>query len=333
VSLDLLRRRCQAAPAALLGLLRAPPPLPALPPGPVLATGIGGSEGPARLLVSLLQARGLPARFVPLSSFVDGAPPASSLVVFSQKLSPNASLALARARRYPRALLVTSMPPDEPRLAPFVGDGGAILSLPCDDEAGLLVRVLGPTLASAAAALLADNLCKTHPGNLLEGCREPLDIDALDRALTRALARAAAWPALPPGLLALVAGGDAAERCEGLRWRLLEGLLRPDVQLWDALSAAHGPLQSFWDREATLLALEAPGDLSPSLVDRLASVLVPGRHQLLRLTASLPAPWSLFEHMVQLDALMCRSLEAFPRPLDPWPAQGLDGPLYLLGPG
>jgi creatinine amidohydrolase len=313
--LALLRERCDRIIPALVSALRAPRVEPLPGPWPLVTTGIGGSEGPARLLASLLQERGVAARFAPLSSFLEGPPAGRSLVLFSQGLSPNARLALAHHERYERALLATGLDSTHPTLATLVSRGLAVLPLPAEDEGGLLVRLVGPALASLAAMRLA--------GAVLPST------ERIVAALEAAAGRARSLGVLPPGPLALVSSGAPTERCEGLRWRLLEGLLRPAVSLWDVLSVAHGPFQGFHGDEQTLVLLETPGQ--GALGDRLEAMLRPGRHRLLRLASTLEEPWCLLEHLVQVDALMLATLEETPHPLSPWPGQGEDGPLYEVG--
>jgi creatinine amidohydrolase len=310
--LALLRERCGKVIEDLLSYLDASSG-PVLPGStPLIATGIGGSEGPTRLLALLLQRRGAAARFVPLSSFATEAPPGRSLVVFSQGLSPNAALALTRRGRYEEALLVTGLAPGDEALP--VGPGEALF-LPGGEERGLLVRLRGPALAMAAAMRLAGAVAP-------EAAR-------LREALERAAEHGRGLGPLPTGPLALLAAGEYAGACEGLRWRLLEGLLRPDVVLWDTLSVAHGPFQGFYEGAQTLVALEQGA--TAVLSERLGAMLRPGRHALLRLPSTLEEPWCLLEHLVQLDALMVATLERTPRRLCPWPGQGEDGPLYRLG--
>jgi creatinine amidohydrolase len=82
---------------------------------PVVTTGIGASEGPARVLAWLLQhVVGLRAGFRPLSQLLAESPRRESalLVLFSQGLSPNAQLALALAPRFHKLLVYTSVRPD-----------------------------------------------------------------------------------------------------------------------------------------------------------------------------------------------------------------------------
>jgi creatinine amidohydrolase len=299
----------------------------------VVVTGVGCSEGPARLLAGLLALLGIRSRFAPLSSFVGAgagagagaAPPAGdTLVVFSQGLSPNATLALDAAGRYARALLLTSLTAADPRLAPHVAAGVEVVTLPPREEEGLLLRVQGPAVASLAACLVAEQIAG-EAGLLL-----PQTDASLVAAIDAARGRVRAPDSWPEGPLGLVTAGEHGTLCRGLTSALVEGLLVPEPPIWDLLSVAHGPFQQFYDTPITLLALTGPGT-PPGLLDRLAAMLVPGRHTLLRLEATLPGHLGLLEHQAQLAALLIEGLRRRPRDLVRWPGQGCDGPLYSLG--
>ena len=162
-----LRRRIDRIPEALAAFDPRDAALfdAALPPDGVVATGAGCSLEHARLLASLLSDElGVRARALPPSAFLGAPEPRARravLVVFSQGLSPNGRAALAHASAYAGAVLVTSRDPaggDADRaaaVAAFERGGGRILRLPVDRESGLLLRVIGPILGSAAAVELA----------------------------------------------------------------------------------------------------------------------------------------------------------------------------------
>lgn len=357
---QLLTERCATLPDVLTAVLaeagdpalRPDLRLAAAPPDGLrrfVVTGIGASEGPARLLAHLLSVElGLPARFVPLSTFA--APPArvapclrgAALLAFSQGLSPNARLLLAHAGAAAVAVLWTSARPDAgapagsapARLAEARDAGLRIAVLPPACEDRLFLRVQGPAAAQLAAVqfaqALAAGLGLVPPRWVLSDVPDAVR-SAAARA-RRAAADAGVRIGAPP--LAILASQGLTDCCHGLRWKLLEGLGQPDPPVWDALLWAHGPLQQIYLRAQTLVALSRPDEpLDAALLDRLAQILIPARHRLLRLASALPGPLSLLDHDAQLNALVLDALAA-PDPGSPpwdglrWPAQGADGPLY-----
>ncbi len=108
-SLALVAEARRALPDALARTLAV-----ALPERPsdlarVVTTGIGASEGPARLLAQLLVENGLAARFHAASRFGGDTPHGDLLVVFSQGLSPNVLGALRCGERFRHVWLVTGL--------------------------------------------------------------------------------------------------------------------------------------------------------------------------------------------------------------------------------
>jgi hypothetical protein len=331
-SLVLVRQRARRLPAAIAADLAAElasdsaAALHALPRSARgrrwVATGAGGSEGPARAFVAALQARGVPARFRPLSSFFATADDGAARVVFSQGLSPNARLAL---RDCPLLVVVTAVSSDEPgpagdALRAACARGALVISHGPPAEGELLVRIEGPTRATLAGLRLAEQIAGDEPRSGRLG-PAPADLPA-------AMSAAGQAQTALSGPLALVTAGDGWAFAHGLRWKLLEGLGVADPPIWDVLQVAHGPLQQFYEHRLTLLGLECGGH-SP-LFDRLERVLVPQRHRLFRLRARLAHPWSFFEHDAQVNELIIATLGDAPRDLIHWPGKGRDGSLYEL---
>jgi len=292
-----LRARAAAVPGCLAELARIE--VPRLD-GPVVTTGVGQSTGPAEILADALRGRGIRADSRRLSRFlVPGSSEDATLVVFSQGLSPNATLALARAAAFRRTLLVTSAK------APAL-PGVEVVEVPCPSESESLLRVAGPLVAATAALRLA-------------GALAPPDLPVrVERAL------AAGGPAL--GSASLVLSPSCLPTARAVGWLLLEATGRWALAT-DALELAHGPLQSIYEREASLLCLRSSAD-PPGIWDRVAAVLVPERHTLVSLDATLDPPWASVEHLARAIGLLLADLEREPRDLSHWPAQGLDGPLY-----
>src|SRR5688572_3537291 len=113
--LELLRSRNAAIPALLHTALTSPIDereiARSIGPAGVVTTGAGSSAAHARFLASVLGELGIPARFAPLTEFLEPPAPAAAgktLVVFSQGLSPNARLALQHTKRWHSVWLATA---------------------------------------------------------------------------------------------------------------------------------------------------------------------------------------------------------------------------------
>ena len=320
-SLAYVERAIADMPSVLAQTLEAALPHHVLPPNSVVTTGIGASEGPARMLAALLVESGVAARFCPLSSFARGAAPRGELLVlFSQGLSPNARLVLTDAEHFTQRWLVTAIDPRRSdaaaraKIAPFLAQGFSAVTTPPSAESGTLVRIIGPTIATLmalrlAALLLGDERLANCAREAPSAYRCPKDSAPL-----------------PDGPLAIVTIHTALEAAQQHRWKLLEALLRCDPPIYDALQFAHGPLQATHERELTFLVLER-GQGSP-LRERFEHIVVPGRHRLLHLPTEHDDALSYFEHAAALDALIAATLRASPRDLFNWPAKNADGPLY-----
>lgn len=300
--------------------------------GDVVVTGIGAAAGPARYLAWLL---GLPgfagrARFVAPSAFVTGVPAdGRTLVVFSQHLSPNARLVLARARRAMRVVVITSATRAEVEAAARAPAPLDVVELPPrqpEEERGTLLRVEGPAVASFFAALLARD------------AGVPLDAEALARvpdvvasagARLSAACDARALGAAIDGPLAIVTTGPQAT-ARAAAWKILEGWSAPEPPVWDVLEVAHGPFQQLYAAPACLVVLERRAAEDAELVARLVAMLAPERHALVRLASELPEELAPLEHDALVDALVLAGLRARPRDLEDWDGKGRDGPLYDL---
>ena len=281
-----------------------------------VVTGVGGSEGPARLLVAALVRSGRIARFVPMSALVEGTFEPSSnaaLCLFSQGLSPNACAALTTAAAFRDAFLFTSTSRESPVLEAFVRAGGNVVALPPREESGSLLRVVGPAIAMLGAALFS-------------GAEPPNDLAAaLEKASTVARSIADSIPRerlFSP--LAFVTSGDNEALAQGLAIKWIEGLGRPAPPTWDALEVAHGPFHAFYTEPLLLVAVGPP----TPLFARLETLLVPERHTLVRLETSMPFPYARIELEVLANALFLKAFEVDPRDLFSWPSKGKDEALY-----
>jgi creatinine amidohydrolase len=119
---------------------------------------------------------------------------------------------------------------------------------------------------------------------------------------------------------------------DNLRLKVLEGMLLPLPPLFDLLEVAHGPLQQALAGRATFLAFERARERREGeQLERLAGILAPERHRLVRLMAHEPGPCAVFEHEALMNALLLRFIAE--REVDQvrWPGRGRDAPLYDVG--
>lgn len=379
---ELLSARCAALPALLQSLLQ--PEQPDAEPGRradlrfaaaaapglrFVTTGVGTSEGPARLLAHLLSTHsGRAARFVPLSALAEAAAPSAApltaeaaggpqtvLVVFSQGLSPNAQLALAQAERFAALMVYTSVPENDPRVQALRRRGGIVAILPPVGPPGedqLFLRVLGPAAAQLAAAQFADAVATRDGGPV----RLPIAqaVQAAIAAPQKAKAAVAAliaqlvaggglseaevatgglgalWRRQPELSLAFITSGGYGEHCLGLRWKFLEGAGLAEPNLWDVLQVAHGPFQQTFHRPLLLCALSrGNSQVEQALLVRLQAML-PQQHLLLQLPVEHCGPLSLFAHDAACNELLLSVLRGRDWDLIDWPGRRCDGPLYSL---
>lgn len=342
----LLTERVARLPAALATALARPvePPFDVARVTAVRTTGVGSSEAHARFLTHLLNEQvGLPARFTPLTDFAVGevSPRRNeALVVFSQALSANARLALATPGGWGGLVVVTAARDDRAGdergdwLRVLRGVGAAIVEAPGGDEFGTLMRVEGPMLGYAVAIAIARSVARALGRDT---SALGVDRDAVCAGVARAdqtVEQLGTALHLPPGRpIAFLAAGGYSELLANLRYKVLEGLLRPPPPVWDLLHFAHGPFQQACTGAATFLALTTTGaSREVELLDRLASLLDPSLHRLVRLSASVPGPFAIFEHEALMNALVLRRIAE--EQIDParWPGRGRDGALYELAP-
>lgn len=310
--------------------------LASLSKGVMVVTGAGIAAGPARFLATYLRhEHGLAARYCPPSAFAfaESRPAGHTLIVFSQGLSSNAQMVLRHAPHYTHVTLITASHPDaqgslpQRRVAELVQAGIQVVTHGPTREDGMLVRVLGPTASALQSVRWAGGFGKEAALNeVLAGLSIAVSA-ALDRADEVA---ATLEPEVLFGDVGFVTIGGYGDACRGLSWKWMEGLWAAEPPLWDILQVAHGPLQTFWEREITLIALTEDSEASSALLARLQKVIHPERHRLIVLKATTQGALAIFEHGAALDRLMIHALKARPRDLGSWPAKGADQPLYGL---
>jgi hypothetical protein len=338
-TLKLLEQRCFSTPGHLRHLSTAPLELVQgilQTASSTFVTGIGASEGPARLLVSCLSSSAeKPAQFIPLSGLVAGdhaawtaGGQAAVLVIFSQALSPNARMALEAGRDFSATILVCSSDVViDASIRSASGMNLHVVTHPPEGETGFLLRVTGPAIASAIAlglaALVTTENTAVEVREQWLACADAMemrihtphpDVDLVKQ---------------PP--IFLVYGQGGIERNHLLRWTLLEILQQCDPPVWDMLNFAHGAFQNIFETSRTIIVPRSLQDsFLEELIRRLHDMLRQTRHTLLDIPSELPRPWSMLEHLATVQAFVLEHLRRNPRDLCAWPGRGCDGALYLL---
>ncbi len=337
-SVKLLERRCFASPDLVRGLAIETLQQVATVlrfADCIFTTGIGASEGPARLLASCLFGPHKHVRFIPLSGLIAADHTAwitesrtSVLVIFSQALSPNARIALEASFNFSTTILIcgAEVSVDE-SIQSILGNRLHVIRHPPEEESGFLMRVMGPAAASAIAlglaALATTEQTVTEVRDELVACA-----DAMEKRLHSRLPESN-FVERPPAFL--LYGADGVERNHLLRWTLLECLDQYDPPSWDVLSFAHGAFQNIFDASRTLILPRALDDVALlPLFDRLRDMLGQTRHTLVDIPSELRRPWCVLEHLAAVQALMLEHLRQNPRDLHEWPGRGRDGALYTL---
>lgn len=333
--LALLRERAAAIPERIRSMGSGP--TEGLDPAGfarVTTTGVGSSGAHARALASWLAALGVDARSCAPSAFPaehDGAHHDDLLVVFSQGLSPNVRWAAGGISSWRQVAIVTSAQPSEVdergRFAATLEAAGALLiDSGAENEFGTLVRLTGPATAFWAAHSIAQAFgAEPGPGaaavaTTLEHAHDRAEANA--RPLGKLLGtRSAVW----------LAAGANLDATDNLRLKWAEGLYRTVPPVTDLLDFAHGPFQAIYDEEAIILLLSRRDSPHREAEKRLGSLLVPERHELVRLEASLEGAAAILEYEVIANAFLLAALEH--SGIDPaqWPGKDGDDALYSFG--
>ncbi|MGV3620255.1 MAG: hypothetical protein ACO1OB_05540 [Archangium sp.] len=320
-----LVQRVRRGPEVVREAIEAPLPSGLMPwsETSLVLTGIGASGAVARTAEALLRHEtSLRVSSLPLSEFVsrDVDLQGKTLVLLSQELSPNATLALQRVERFQSALLITSLAQHDERLDGFKKSGGRIFTLPPKEERDFLVRMMGPLTTVMGLLRLA------WAG---EGQSAPSELAQVPAAMTAALERGFEasndWPdqVLRAPLLAT---GCYSGCLEVIRWTWMEAWWTEAPPVWDVLEVAHGPWQTQTKREGPWLAFTRPDDM-PGLWPRFEAMLPPTQ-ELVKAEATLPAPLCFFEHTAFVQGLLAGVLSRRDVDLKNWPGHGTDGPLY-----
>jgi hypothetical protein len=302
-----------------------------LPEKRVVVVGVGMSEGAAQLACVLWRQLGINARCLPLSMTLT-APKHSLgdvLVVFSQGLSSNIGLALEVAHRFAEKLLITSESCCQVRLGGWREAGFEVVSFPPEEqENGLLLRVVGPTMTTYGLLRLTQHIERALGHTVLPYVPTATLVERMHARFERTHDEADALGTIAQThRCVLLTIGQETEMYHGLRWKLLEGLWLDVPPVLDALHFVHGPWQGVHDHKTCFMVFHHGLDVERNLINRVRSMLQP-HHSLIEIQSELPSPWDLFEYEAHLNGMICAHLSATDRTLEHWPGHRTDGALY-----
>lgn len=292
--------------------------------------GLGASEGPARLFCNVANRLRVRALHVAPSNFLkrrNSRSPNHGLVLFSQGLSPHAKLALAQSPSYDATIVITSKTEAEvlSNLSKEVHHTVSVAHHPPGQELTGLLRVVGSTCAALLGLRIAQKLGYLAPQLDLQSIPNLYQTAAsmVDEQMAEVLTKRA--PTL------CLAGSDDLSSAHQLMWKWQEATCLRLPPVIDVLAFAHGPFQSIYDHEATILALRSESNSNEAEVwQRVNAILVPERHQVLNLTNAASFPLSYFAHEAAFLRHLAAVLVHRGINLSSWPGQHADRPLYEL---
>ncbi len=334
-----MRERIDSIPGQLREVLAKPPP--PLPPDladkGLVATGVGSSEAAARYVVFLLQQAGVRAVFWPQSVFYGSLPtltgPSPYLAVFSQGLSPNAQMVLARRQLFAGTLLVTAATVEGQRragkesrailLEQLTNEGATLAVHPMENEYEILPRFVGPVCSMWMAGLLVEGLFSgvrlgSHLLNKFFCEDHHLSESEMD-----------AWGTDLRSGANFFFTNSTSQYAQNLSCKILETLFRPSPGLYDALTYAHGPFQLDYANKGAnwIFCTEDPNE--QQLVETLTPLFKRGGSCRV-ITSPVALPHAIFYYEAFLNSLLVHTLKTLDVDLVDWPGKGLDGEGYEI---
>jgi hypothetical protein len=335
-TVELMKQRIAAVPDALVETLYASD-LTIDWTAPVIVTGLGSSQCAARLLAGLLTARcGIPALFVPMTDFYCGSHArGKTLVVFSQGLSANACIALARRQDYEHCVLVTSATEAGLQAAgknaalellrSLQAEGATLIRHPLEDEYTLLPRFIGPACALAAAIAMAQASAQED-----DSLPNPAALREAFADAEVAGSNAQEWindfAALPEWNFC----GAAVEHCGNLQAKVMECLFMRLPHARDWLEFSHGAFQANCHQPSPQWLFTDTSAAQAKLLSQLKPLYEKNHYTLRIMRSPLGFPFNLLYYELFLNQLVLSAVEQQGLDLIEWPGKGRDGAGYSL---
>ena len=341
--LDILAQRIEQVPECLRQTLAPSLPTPVFAGAAreVITTGIGSSEAAAKYLQAQLNR--IPqqhAEFLPTCAFYGELPAASArkhLVVFTQGLSPNAQIVLARRSQFAGLTLVTSSTLEGQRqagktdraqlLQDLEAEGASIVTHPMEDEFEILPRIIGPVCALLAAWKVAASVAEAQSTAAQARISDMLDaVWAVDLPDTELLERCAHE---------LLTGVDfyfsdcSSLYAQNLAAKVLETVFCAPPRIRDLLDYSHGPFQAERAQPGHRWIFTSEQPAALDLVARLRPLLERVNPPVI-IQSPVPEPYAIFYYERFLNVVVLRAAKLAGYNLIDWPGKLEDGEGYAL---
>lgn len=298
-------------------------------------TGVGSSEAHARFFALLInQYTTSTAIFEPLSNFlhpIKKSKKHSTLVLFSQGLSPNSFLALKQRTIFKNTILFTAIDTNSQHtekvriLNDLETENATIVNIPTQDEYGLLLRIIGPL----AAYLIIIQFIQKNWETTLPYCSDENISSAIIEAKNH----------LNPPVIAdfsrdlkkgslIISSPPTSEYAQNLAYKLMEGLFVPQPAIVDILSFPHGHFQELCKNPKPVILLDSTEN-NP-IFDILQELIIASKAPFLKISSSLPHPYSILEYEATLNHLVDNLMMPLQVNQVDWPGKNLDLAMYNI---
>lgn len=289
-----------------------------------IVTGVGSSEAHGRFMVYLINeyTRGH-AVFYPLSKFffpVKKECKTSTLVVFSQGLSPNARLALEQRERFGHTVLFTGADGEA-----LDKDRQTVICFPPEEESELLIRVMGPVCGYLRVMQFVE---VQWPG-VLPACSGGLFFSAVEGSEGRSEPPEGFIEALERGLV-IIGMPPLGEYWQNIGYKFLEGLFIKMPYFVDLLSFAHGAFQELIANPCSVIVLKGDAGIEDEAFEYLEPMLGELEGPVWEIRTRLPDPWCIIDYEMVLNYFLIKGMKALKINQRDWPGKGKDDSLYTI---
>lgn len=336
---NLLKNRISKCPEIIQNMLEAPvrEQLTELPKH-FLVTGIGSSEAHGRFFTNLINRyTDSNATFVNLSNFYTELPKTakerdSTLVVFSQGLSPNSLLAINQRAVFGHLILFTSTTASNSKethselIKKLKAEGHKIVQFPLENEYTLLIRVIGPIAGYLAAIQFVE---QNWPGSI-NSCDKKALVSAIKNACKNVPKEASNLLKNMKKGSVMIMSAPLCEYAQNLAYKFLEGLFIPKPRIIDYLSFSHGFFQQLVTDPVPVVIFKENTIESQLLYCRAKQMIEATQSKIIEITSNLPPPWNILEYEAILNELILDGIKEWEIDQIAWPGKGLDQSLYNI---